>query len=130
MMAAIGIIKGQPFKPTARAVAMLDAAAMTAFKMSRVMVYSNVDKQPGGLIYDDCHYMELTRSGAADLEWLEKSGSFRDLDLRSGVYSIIYATSFAMISVVPGQGAAICRFTRRRRAISVGRQELSTASSA
>ena len=105
MMASIGIVKRQPFKPDAHARAILDAAAKTAFKMSRVMVYANVAKQSGGLIYDDRRYMEPTRSGAADFEWLEKSGSFRDLDLRSGAYSIVYATSSAMVSGVPGQGA-------------------------
>jgi hypothetical protein len=36
MLASIGIIKGQPFKPDAKTEAILDRAAKTAYKMSRV----------------------------------------------------------------------------------------------
>jgi hypothetical protein len=37
MMAAIGIVKGQPFSPDAKTAAILDRAAETAYKMSRVV---------------------------------------------------------------------------------------------
>jgi hypothetical protein len=36
MLAGIGIVKGQPFQPDEHAKAILDSAAKTAFKMSRV----------------------------------------------------------------------------------------------
>jgi hypothetical protein len=105
MLAAIGIVKGQAFAPDARTRAILDAAAKTAFKMSRVMIYADLQNEPGGRIYDDRQYVEISRSGAADFEWLDRSGSFRDLDLRSGMFTIAYAMSGAMASETPGQGS-------------------------
>jgi hypothetical protein len=105
MMAAIGIVKGQPFRPDAHARAILDAATKTAFETSRVLVYANMEKSPGGLIYDDRHYVDLSRGGVADYEWLDNAKRLRDLDIRTSVYSIVYATSPAMLSNVPGMGA-------------------------
>ena len=37
MLAAIGIVKGQPFTPDGHALTILDRAAKTAYKMSRVI---------------------------------------------------------------------------------------------
>ncbi|CAB3778469.1 hypothetical protein LMG28688_00599 [Paraburkholderia caffeinitolerans] len=105
MMAAIGIVKGQPFDPDARTREILDAAARTAFRMSRAMMYEGIEKRPGGLIYPDRHYVTPTRNFVTDWEWMDKAGHFLDLDSRSAAYSIIYATSPAMGSAVPGQGA-------------------------
>lgn len=105
MMKSIGIVRGQPFKPDAHTRQILDAAAKTAFKMSRSMVYDELERQPGGLIYKDRRYVTPARHFAFDWEWQDKAGKFLDLDARSGVYSIAYATSPAMGSVTPGKGA-------------------------
>ncbi|WP_081850830.1 DUF1254 domain-containing protein [Caballeronia grimmiae] len=105
MMAAIGIVKGQPFKPDAHTRAILDAAARTAFKMSRSMMYEELAKRPGGLIYSDRQYVTPTRNFVTDREWTDKAGRFLDLDARTAAYSIVYGTSPAMGSSVPGQGA-------------------------
>jgi hypothetical protein len=105
MLAAIGIIKGKPFNPDARTRAILDTAAKTAFKMSRAMIYADLEGKSGALIYTDRHWVDPILSGAADVEWLDKSGTFRSLDLRTGVFSIIYASSPGMVSITPGQGA-------------------------
>jgi hypothetical protein len=105
MLAGIGIIKGQPFNPDAHTRSILDAAAKTAFKMSRVLMYCDLETKPGGLIYPDRHYVDPNRSNSADYNWLDKSGTFRDLDMRTSLYSIVYATSPAMMSAIPGQGA-------------------------
>jgi hypothetical protein len=93
VMAAIGIVKGQPFKPDAHTRAILDAAARTAFKMSRSMMYEDLAKRPGGLIYSDRRYVTPTRNFVTDWEWMDKAGRFLDLDSRSAAYSVIYATS-------------------------------------
>lgn len=47
IMASIGIVKGQPFKPDAHTRAILDAAAKTAFKMSRSMIFDELAQHPG-----------------------------------------------------------------------------------
>lgn len=105
MLAGIGIVKGQPFQPDARSREILDAAAKTAIKMSRMLVYENLLDSPGGKAFPDRHYIEMSRNGAADFEWLESSGTYRDLDLREAIYSIGYSTSPAMGSKIPNQGA-------------------------
>ncbi len=105
MMAAIGIVKGRPFEPCAHTRDILDAAARTAFRMSRAMMYEGIEKRSGGLIYPDRRYVTPTRNFVTDWEWMDKAGHFLDLDARSAAYSIIYATSPSMGSQVPGQGA-------------------------
>lgn len=105
MMAAIGIVKGRPFQPDAHTRQILDEAAKTAFRMSRSMMYEDLEKRPGGLIYNDRHYVTPTRNFVTDWEWMDKTGHFLDLDARSAAYSIIYGTSPAMGVQVAGQGA-------------------------
>lgn len=105
MLAAIGIVKGQAFSPDAHTRSILDAAAKTAFKTSRVLMYANMETRPGALIYPDRKYVDPNRSGADDYNWMDKSESFRDLDTRTGLYSIVYATSPFMMTNVVGMGA-------------------------
>ncbi|WP_232231931.1 DUF1254 domain-containing protein [Burkholderia sp. WSM2230] len=105
MMAAIGIVKGQPFKPDGHTRQILDQAARTAFRMSRSMMYEGLAQRPGGLIYPDRHYVTPTRNFVTDWEWMDKTAGFLDLDARSAAYSVIFGTSPAMGSAVPGQGA-------------------------
>lgn len=105
MLAGIGIIKGQPFNPDAHTRTILDIAAKVASKTSRVLMYANMETRPGALIYPDRHYVDPNRSGADDYNWLDKSGTFRDLDTRTGLYSIVYATSPFMMTNVIGMGA-------------------------
>jgi hypothetical protein len=53
MMAAIGIQKGKPFQPTPHQHELLDKAAKTAFKMSKVEIYDELVNQPEGKYYPD-----------------------------------------------------------------------------
>lgn len=105
MLAALGIVKGQPFNPGAHLRSILDAAAKTGSQMAQTMMYVNLEERPGGLIYPDRRYIDPSRNNATDYNWVDQSGSFLDLDTRSGLYSIVYATSPAMMVAIPGQGA-------------------------
>jgi hypothetical protein len=105
MLAEVGIVKNRQFQPDAHTRSILNAAAQTAFKMARSYVYEDLATQPGGLIYSDRHFVDLTRNNTVDYEWMNRDGRFRDIDLRAAVYSIAYSTSPAMISTTPGQGA-------------------------
>ena len=63
MLAAIGIIKGQPFTPDANARTILDRAAKTAYKTSRVIGFEEV---VGGLsykVYSDRHWINPFANG-------------------------------------------------------------------
>ena len=56
MMASIGIIKGQPFNPDASTRTILDKAAKTAYKMSRVIGFQE-ELNGGSLrLYPDRHW--------------------------------------------------------------------------
>jgi hypothetical protein len=105
MLAGIGIVKGQPFNPDAHDRAILDAGAKTGFKMARSLIYNDLQNMPGALIFKNRHYVDPTRHFAVSVEFLDKSGTFRDLGMRAGTYSYIYATSPAMVSTIPGEGA-------------------------
>ena len=61
MLAAIGIVKGQPFTPDAHTREILDRAAKTAYKMSRVIGFEQV---VGGLSMKDLPGPSLAQSHA------------------------------------------------------------------
>ena len=63
MLAAIGIVKGQPFTPDAHTREILDRAAKTAYKMSRVIGFEQV---VGGIslqVYPDRHWLNPMADG-------------------------------------------------------------------
>lgn len=112
MLAGIGIVKGQPFKPDEHTTAILDNAAKTAFKMSKVLAFNVFPDKPESLIYKDRHWCNpilggySKEGGETDIEFLWRTGSFRDLDARVNYFTNYYAISPGMISKVPGKGAA------------------------
>src|ERR1700761_3016821 len=53
MMAAIGLQKGKAFEPTAHQRELLDKAAKTAFKMSKLEIWDGLRSQPGWQYYPD-----------------------------------------------------------------------------
>ena len=61
MLAAIGIVKGQPFTPDAHTREILDRAAKTAYKMSRVIGF---EEAVGGHLHDNLPGPSLAQSHA------------------------------------------------------------------
>ncbi len=113
MLALIGIIKGQPFNPDAHTREILDSAAKTGYKMSRVIGFQDVLKDNSLKIYADRHWINpldnITPPGAGktlNLSWTNVAGGYRDLDARIWFFTNYYAVSPGMISKVPGKGAA------------------------
>jgi hypothetical protein len=112
MLAGIGIIRGQPFAPDEHANAILDAAAKTAFKMSKVVAFDLILANPAARIYQDRQWRTPLLGGYAasgpelSIEFLWHDGSFRDLDSRIAYFTNYYAISPGMISKVPDKGAA------------------------
>ncbi|MFN4895290.1 MAG: DUF1254 domain-containing protein [Pseudomonadota bacterium] len=113
MLAAIGIIKGQPFKPDARTREILDRAAKTAYKMSRVIGFEEVLNQGSLRVYQDRRWINpldnITPPGphkALDLSWKNLSGGYLDLDARIWFFTNYYSVSPGMLSKIPGKGAA------------------------
>jgi hypothetical protein len=59
MLHMIGIEKGKPFQPDAAMRTMLDQAAKTGFKMSRVMGNEMINDAPGGRYYPDRQWINV-----------------------------------------------------------------------
>jgi hypothetical protein len=102
MMAAIGIQKGKPFEPTARQRELLDKAAKTAFKMSKVEIWNGLLGQPGGKYYPDRQW-ENVFAGQNPL--FQASGTFTNLVQRDAYFTSAYATSPGMVVDLVEKGA-------------------------
>jgi hypothetical protein len=112
MLASIGIAKGQPFAPNAKTRAILDHAAKTAYKMSRVIGF---EEEVGGRslrMYPDRRWINPMAdatpeklAGPFDLGWRRVAGGALDLDARIWFFTNYYSVSPGMLSQTPGRGA-------------------------
>jgi hypothetical protein len=112
MLAAIGIIKGQPFNPDAKTETILDRAAKTGYKMSRVIGFQDVVSGRDFHVYPDRHWLNPVADGTPenpggplDLKWRRTAGGYLDHDLRIWFFTDYYSISPGMISQIPGKGA-------------------------
>jgi len=112
MLAAIGIVKGQPFKPDVRTREILDRAAKTAYKMSRVIGFQESVGGRDFRVYPDRRWINpmadgtpANPGGPLDLGWRRKAEGYLDLDLRIWFFTDYYSISPGMISQIPGKGA-------------------------
>lgn len=112
MLASISIIKGQPFNPDAATRAMLDKAAKTGYKMSRVIGFEDTVNGRSFKVYPDRHWLNPIADGTPsnpggpfDLAWLRTSDGYRDLDTRIWFFTDYYSISPGMISQISGKGA-------------------------
>jgi hypothetical protein len=112
LLAAIGIVKGQPFAPDARTRAILDRAARTAYKMSRVMGFKENVGGRSLRIYPDRRWInpmaDATKekpAGPFDLAWRRPASGFLDHDMRIWFFTNYYSVSPGMLSQIPGKGA-------------------------
>ena len=112
MLAAIGIVKGQPFNPDPHTREILDRAAKTAYKMSRVVGFEEVVSGRSFRVYPDRRWVNPVADGTPenpggpfDLEWRRKDGGYLDLDTRIWFFTDYYSISPGMLSQTPGKGA-------------------------
>jgi len=112
LLAAIGIVKGQPFSPDAHAREILDRAAKTGYKMSRVIGFQDVVSNRSLRVYPDRRWLNpfadgtpTNPTGALDMEWRNVAGGFVDLDARIWMFTDYYSISPGMVSQTPGMGA-------------------------
>ncbi|MFO1058252.1 MAG: DUF1254 domain-containing protein [Dongiaceae bacterium] len=112
LLAAIGIVEGQPFEPDGRARTILDRAARTAYRMSRVIGFQ--DSLNGGSLrlYPDRRWINpldnITPPGprtSLNLSWENVAGNYVDLDARTWFFTNYYSVSPGMLSKIPGKGA-------------------------
>jgi hypothetical protein len=111
-LAAIGIIKDKPFSPDANTRKILDDAAKTGYKMSRVIGFEGTVSGRSFLVYPDRHWLnplaDATPSNPGaefkDLAWT-RDGGYLDFDTRIWFFTNYYSISPGMISQIPGKGA-------------------------
>lgn len=100
VLASIGIIKGQPFKPTARQQELLQKAVTTAPRM--IMANRQLGRPDGrNLYYKDRQY-ETTWSGATS-DWMQES--YLDIDQRAAFFQVAYSSAPAMTMHTTGAGS-------------------------
>jgi hypothetical protein len=113
MLAGLGIVKGQPFNPDARTRGILDRAARSGYKMSRVNAFDEVVSGRSLRLYPDRRWLNPMAdattenpSGKLDLSWGRNDrGGALDVDLRPWFFTNYYAVSPGMLSQIPGKGA-------------------------
>jgi hypothetical protein len=128
MLAAIGLVKGQPFTPDAHARAIFDLAAKAAYKTSRVIGFEEAVGGRSYLVYPDHHWINpiadgtpSNPGGALNLAWDRVAGHYLDLDARIWFFTDYYSISPGMISQIPGKGAKyMIAFTDSNNAPLVG----------
>jgi hypothetical protein len=113
MLASLGIIKGQPFAPDAHTREILDQAAKTAYKMSRVIGFQTGLDGGSLRMYPDRRWLNpMDNIGPAstldmhDLEFYNTAGKYLDLDARIWFVTNYYSISPGMVSKIPGKGAS------------------------
>jgi hypothetical protein len=112
MLASIGIVKDKPFEPDAKTRTILDHAAKTAYKMSRVIGFEDVVAGRSLRIYPDRRWINPMADatpenlgGPFDLGWHRVAGGYLDLDARIWFFTNYYSVSPGMLSQTPGRGA-------------------------
>lgn len=112
MLAAIGIVKGQPFTPDANTRTILDCAARTAYKMSRVIGFEEKVSGKSYRMYSDRRWLNpfadgtpANPTGTLNLAWENVAGGYLDLDARIWMFTDYYSISPGMVSQNPGKGA-------------------------
>ncbi len=112
MLAAIGIVKGQPFAPDAHAREILDRAARTAYKMSRVIGFEEKVSGKSYRMYPDRRWLNPfadgtpeNPTGVLNLAWENVAGGYLDLGARIWMFTDYYSISPGMVSKTSGKGA-------------------------
>jgi hypothetical protein len=114
LLAAIGVVKGQPFAPDAHAREILDRAAKTGYAMSRVIGFQDSVSGRSFKLFPDRHWLnpaaDLTPDTKVppfypDFSWRRTDGGYLDLDTRIWFFTDYYSTSPGMVSMIPGKGA-------------------------
>ena len=113
LLASIGIAQGRPFAPDADTRSILEQAARTGYKMSRVVGFEETANGGSLRVYADRRWVHpidnVTPPGPRterDLSWKNTAGNYLDLDARIWFFTNYYSVSPGMLSKIPGKGAA------------------------
>ncbi|MGH6914138.1 MAG: DUF1254 domain-containing protein, partial [Geminicoccales bacterium] len=100
VLASIGIIKGEPFEPTARERELLQRAVETAPKM--ILALRQLGRPDGrNLYYDDRQWERAWAAGTAG--WMQES--YLDVNQRASLFQYAYSSAPAMVMRTTGAGS-------------------------
>jgi hypothetical protein len=112
ILASVGIVKGQPFNPDAKTKSILNSAATTAYKMSRVI---GLSEQVSGVdlrVFKDRQWTNPVNNLSSrwpnavnDLTFTDMKLGHRNVDARVWMFTDYYSLSPGMVSMTPGKGA-------------------------
>lgn len=112
MLAGVGIVQGRPFSPDAHTKEILNNAAQTAYKMSRVI---GMDSKVGDVdlrVFKDRQWVNPVNNISSrwpnayiDLSWTDTKVGYRNVDARVWMFTDYYSISPGMVSMTPGKGA-------------------------
>jgi hypothetical protein len=112
MLEGIGIAKDRPFEPDERTRAILEAAAKTAYKMSRAIGLEGGIDGVDYRVYADRKWVNPVNNmksrwpnSAVDLSFMARGTGYRELDARTWFFTDYYSISPGMVSMTPGKGA-------------------------
>ena len=100
VLASIGIVKGQPFNPTAKQQELLKKAVETAPRM--ILATRQLGRPDArNLYYKDRQYQNQWAGATA--EWMQDS--YLDVDQRAGFFQIAFSSASAMVMRTLGAGS-------------------------
>ncbi|WP_327139150.1 DUF1254 domain-containing protein [Nocardia sp. NBC_01327] len=98
----LGIEKGRTFAPDPADRALLDKAARTAFKISKVTVTSLLPLEPGGTYFPDQPWVNTFAGQNTEFQ---SSATFTNLEQRTAFFAAAYSDSPGMVVDLVGKGA-------------------------
>jgi len=113
LLGSVGIIADKPFKPDDTTRTMLNAAAKTGYKMSRVIGRMSEVNGRDYRVWKDRQWINpvnnVTEPGAnktMDLSFRNRAAGFTEIEPRIWFFTDYYSISPGMVSQIPGRGAA------------------------
>jgi hypothetical protein len=112
MLAGIGITADQPFEPDTHTKGILEKAAKTGYKTTRVIGLEANLGDSDFRVYEDRQWLNPVNNISShwpnafvDLTWLDPKQGYRNLDARAWFFTNYYSLSPGMVSMTPGKGA-------------------------
>lgn len=113
LLANVGLVEGRPFTPSPATRAILGQAAEVAYKMTRVIGFSNEVEGESFKIWPDRQWLNPVNNAAEpgpekprDLSFRDKAAGFTAVEPRAWFATNYYSISPGMVSQIAGRGAA------------------------
>ena len=103
MLHTIGIEKGKPFRPDPAMRTLLDQAAKTGFKMTRVIANDLTLNAPGGRYFPDRQWVNVM--AGQNPFYLGVGDTYLDIQQQSTYFTEAYGMSPGMVVNIPDKGA-------------------------